>query len=123
MTARAQTSSRRLQYVEASRVVGQLGTFDHLAVRGGSELRLGRLDGFIIDPGAHQIRYYVVDSGGGIPQRRYLLPMCPARVNADDRTLYLDIDVRDAVAASRTFEPDDFPRFVADDITQSVPAA
>jgi hypothetical protein len=51
---------------------------------------VGKLDGLIIDPVERQIRYFVVESRQRLRARRYLVPVAPATIDPEQRTLRLE---------------------------------
>src|SRR5512144_1152292 len=69
-----------LRYIESQRVedVGRLTVHvDADDESSDEESRVGELDGIVVDPGARQVRYFVIDADGP----RYLLPLCSTRLD------------------------------------------
>ena len=105
-----------LCYLRADRVEGPLPNFDRLDVRNQDNATIGRLDGIVIDPAAHRMRYFVVETGR-FCRHRYLIPFGPSRVDIRDRALRVQVD-SDVLARCREFQPSAFPSFVADPNTE-----
>src|SRR4029077_7955502 len=68
---------------------------------------LGTLDGLVADGGLGAARYAVVDAGGVLMHRRYLLPLSLIRFAESTRALRVNVDKQ---AASRypPFDRDEF---------------
>ncbi len=54
---------------------------------------LGRLEGFMMDPTACSLRYFVVDSRQGRRLTRRLVPFVPAWIDGEQRSLHLLTDI------------------------------
>src|SRR5262249_51630349 len=65
----------RLRYVPMEVVAKGRGTQERLAVRNREDEELGVLDGLLAESDLGAVRYVVVDAGGVLVHRRYLLPI------------------------------------------------
>jgi hypothetical protein len=81
-----------LRYLDAMRVTGPAGELGDLQVSDSSGSSLGRLAGFVVDPAARQLRYFVVEVRRWLSRQRYLVPLCPATLEAERQTMRLDCD-------------------------------
>src|SRR3954469_19861307 len=95
--------SSRLCYLEAGQIRGPVDSFDHVGLKDRDDHDIGRLDGIIIDAPARRMRYFVVEQGF-LRRRRYLLPMCPTAVDADDNVLRVDVGEGD-LSQCTPFDP------------------
>jgi PRC-barrel domain protein len=109
----------RLCYLSADRVEGPLDTFDKLEVRGRENLRIGQLEGIIIDPAERRVRYLVVDEARFLRHHHYLLPLAPTQVDVEHHALRVDLD-RDELDEVDEFDADTFPPFSDDDLIASL---
>jgi len=78
-----------------------------LAIRSDAGEELGTLDGLLVDSRTERAKYAVVDAGGLLSRRRYLLPVGDLRLDADGRTLYIAID-KDIAERYPEFDADQF---------------
>jgi hypothetical protein len=83
-------SESPLRYIDAAHVDSPMGHLNAIRVLSPSEGNVGKLDGLIIDPIERQIRYFVVESRQRLRARRYLVPVTPATIDPDQRTLRLE---------------------------------
>ena len=83
-----------LQYVAASEVDHEPAAFG-MVVELPDGRELGRLDGFMVDPTAHRLCYYVVTQLGDRSQRLAVVPFVPGSFDADHRVSRL-LDAVDA---------------------------
>jgi len=89
----------RLCYLDASRVMGPAGLLASVDVRTRHDQPLGSIEGVLIDPAEHKLRYFVIESPGASSQRRYLLPIEAAATMAPEGTsLRLDMETDDFTA-------------------------
>jgi hypothetical protein len=77
------------------------------------------LTGFVIDPAARQLRYFVVEVARWLSKRRYLVPLCPATLEAQRRTVTLDCDPG-SKNDWREFDDHQFSRFSDDDLLDAL---
>ena len=85
-------ASGTLRYLDAMRVTGPAGELGELQVSDSSGFSLGKLKGFVVDPAARQLRYFVVEVGRWLSRQRYLVPLCPATLELERQTMRLDCD-------------------------------
>lgn len=99
-------ATRRLKYVPIEHVKGgrHLGGF---GIRNEADAELGHFDGLVVDGESGVPRYAVVDEGGVLSHRRYLLPVTMLRFDETARVLRVGLD---AAIASRypPFDRDEF---------------
>jgi len=98
-----------LCYLRADQIRGPLPTFDHLEVKNREDVKLGRLDGIIIDAAERRMEYFVVEQGF-LNHRRYLLPLQPTQVDTEANALRMDLDGGDLESCAR-FNPGLFRRY------------
>jgi uncharacterized protein YrrD len=101
-----------LRYLEAARVEGPHRDLEGFEVSTPSGERLGKLDGFIVDPARRRLCSFVVRRSGLFRTRRYLVPLCPAQLDAEHQVLRVDPDPPER----REFDPAAFERFSDDDV-------
>jgi len=98
-----------LCYLRADQIRGPLPTFDHLEVKNREDVKLGRLDGIIIDAAERRMEYFVVEQGF-LNHRRYLLPLQLTQVDTETNALRMDVDGGDLESCAR-FNPGAFRRY------------
>ncbi len=108
-------STATLRYLDAAAVSGPAGRLREFQVRDKLGSSVGKLTGFVVDPTARQLRYFVVEVARWLSKRRYLIPLCPAILEQQRRTVRLECDpgVRQDW---REFEAEQFSRFSDDDL-------
>jgi len=84
-------TSAPLRYLAARDVENGADAFGGV-VRSVDGSPLGRLEGFMMDPKSHTLRYFVVDSRRGRRLLRHLVPFVPACLDLASRTLNLLAD-------------------------------
>jgi sporulation protein YlmC with PRC-barrel domain len=99
-----------LCYLDNSQIEGPLEEFEGVEVRNRGDRKIGRLDGIVIDPTEGLVRYLVVNDGGLIWNRKYLLPLDGTRVDAEHRALCVEVDRAD-LAGCEKFNSDSFRAF------------
>src|SRR6185295_12602720 len=109
------TYASRLSFLAADDVHDDVVDYDGLEVKGPSDDRLGRVDGFIVDAEAGRVYYIVVDSGGWFTSRRFLLPIGHATIDADRKTLHVAV-TKDALSKYPEFDEDKFRQFSDEDL-------
>jgi hypothetical protein len=85
-----------LRYVPAKQLDSRVLQLDGLDVRNNAGDHIGDVNGFLVDETTHRPRYLVVDSGGWLRSRHFLLPVGHAHLASDRRALHVDLD-RDAI--------------------------
>ena len=104
-----------LRYVAAEHVDTPAGKLDGTVLLNPSDESMGMLDGMIIDPIERRVRYFVVRSRNWLKTRLHLVPVAPARLDSEHRTLHVDIDAED-LQHLREIRSDTFPRYSDDDL-------
>ena len=108
-----------LRFIEADRVDTPAGRLNGLTVISPTDAMLGKVDGVVVDPAQRQVCYYVVKTSGRFLTHRYLLPLLPARLEAEHHTLQVDLEPDEL----RTFpeaQPQNFPRFSDADVIEAM---
>jgi len=105
---------RRLRYVPMDVVDSGRGTGEPLAVRNHADEELGVLDGLLAEGDLGAVRYVIVDAGGVLVRRRYLLPIPMLRYDAEASVLRVDID-RQVAERYPSFDSDEFEQLSDDD--------
>ena len=98
---------RRLRYVPMDVVAKGRGTEEPLAVRNDADEELGSLDGLLAEHDLGAVRYAIVDAGGVLVHRRYLLPITLFRFDEAASVLRVAID-RQVAERYPAFDNDEF---------------
>ena len=96
--------SGRLRFVPAVAASHGHGAHERLPVCSDSDEELGTFDGLIVDTASQEPRYAVVDSGGLLIHRRYLLPFEAVSFDAETRMLRAQV-ARDIASRYPSFDP------------------
>jgi hypothetical protein len=104
-----------LRYLDAAAVSGPAGQLSEFQVSDQRGFSLGKLTGFVVDPATRHLRYFVVEVARWLSKRRYLIPLCPAILEQQRRTVRLECDA-DARQDWREFDDELFSRFSDDDL-------
>jgi hypothetical protein len=112
----------RLRYVDAGRLVTPFGSLDGVELVGPANIKVGRLDGVLIDPRKRQLRFFVVELRGWFTTRHYLLTAGLTRVERERHALRVDIDA-DGVSRLPDVRPEGLPPFSDDDLIVAMFAA
>ena len=104
-----------LRYLDAAAVLGPSGELRDFQVSDTGGLSLGTLAGFVIDPAARQLRYFVVEMARWLSTRRYLIPLVLPLSNRSGEPCRLDCDPA-AKKEWREFDDRLFSRFSDDDL-------
>src|SRR5438552_2427576 len=107
-----------LCYLRADHLEGPMDSFAHLDVRTPDNRAVGRLDGIIIDRPARRMRYFVVDAGDRA-HHRYLLPLCPTRLDAEHHALRVDMKDADLERCAE-FDPHEFTMLSDEDLRKVI---
>ena len=110
-----ETAEPHLRYISASRVETPAGSLDQLDVLNQQEANVGKLEGIVVDPGERQVRYFVVKDQRRFRSRHYLLPLAPATIDAEHRTLHVDVEPDD-VSELVDGPAETFPTFSDEDL-------
>ncbi len=108
-----------LRYLDATAVLSPAGELRDFHVSDTGGFSLGTLRGFIVDPAARQLRYFVVEVARWLSTRRYLIPLCPATLEPQHRTVRLECDAP-AKTQWREFDDHQFSRFSDDDLLEAL---
>ena len=108
-----------LRYLDATAVLSPSGELRDFHVSDVGGISLGKLTGFVVDPAARQLRYFVVEVARWLSKRRYLIPLCPATLEPQRRTVTLDCDPG-AKNDWREFDDHQFSRFSDDDLLDAL---
>lgn len=96
--------SSRLRFVDAGKLDDADFKLDHLHVYGWGHEKLGQLDGFIIDTQAGAVQYAVVNGGGWLKSKRFLLAIGHIdRFDAQKKELMTDVS-KDAIRLFPEFD-------------------
>lgn len=108
-----------LRYIAAEHVETPAGPLDGTVLVGKTDETVGTLDGLVIDPVERHVRYFVVRSRTWLKTHRRLLPLVQARLDAEHKTLHVDIGAGD-VEQLREMSSDTFDRYSDDDLIASL---
>jgi len=106
----------RLRFLDNTQLESPL--VEPLDVRTQAGTKIGTFDGVIVDPAQRRVRYLVVDRGR-VFHKRCLIPMPPARVDAEHHALQIDVDDANPQEWER-FDPVSFPKFSDDDLITAI---
>jgi PRC-barrel domain len=112
-------SNGDLRFLDAHHVETPAGPLNGFSLVSPSDARLGKVDGVLIDPAQRQVRYYVVKPSGWLLSHRYLLPATPARLEAEGRTLHIDVEPAELSTCPEA-DVDSFSRFSAEDALEAM---
>jgi ferritin-like metal-binding protein YciE len=104
----------RLRYVPMDVVAKGRGTQEPLAIRNNADDDLGVLDGLLAEHDLGAVRYAVVDAGGVLVHRRYLLPIAMLRYDVSASVLRVPID-KQVAERYPSFDSDEFEKLSDDD--------
>jgi ferritin-like metal-binding protein YciE len=110
----AQPPVGRLHYVPMDVVAQGRTDFGPMAIRNTADEELGVLDGLVAEGDLGAARYAVIDAGGLLTRRRFLLPLGVIRFDEGDRVLRVDID-QDVANRYPAFDRDEFLTMSDDD--------
>jgi ferritin-like metal-binding protein YciE len=101
--------ARRLRYVPMDAVAKGRDAHQPLAIRNDSDEELGVLDGLLAENDLGAVRYAIVDAGGVLARRRYLLPITMLRFDETDRVLRVNVD-KQVAERYPSFDSDEFEK-------------
>jgi ferritin-like metal-binding protein YciE len=110
----SEPAARRLRYVPRDVVAKGRGRQEPLAVRNDADEELGVLDGLLAEHDLGAVRYAIVDAGGVLVHRRYLLPIALLRFDEAASVLRVAID-RQVAERYPAFDNDEFEKLSDDD--------
>ena len=106
-----------LRYLPARQVGHGTETFAGVTMCTADGAPLGEFAGMVVEPGVRRTRFLVVERGGWLRSRRYLLDAeTPAILDAGGRTLRVEADEDDL----ERFDARDVPEFSDDDLIQAL---
>lgn len=108
--------ARRLRYVPMDLVSQSRGTQEPLAIRNDADENLGVLDGLLAEHDLGAVRYAIVDAGGVLVHRRYLLPIMMLRFDPIASVLRVAID-KQVAERYPSFDSGEFEKLSDDDRT------
>jgi ferritin-like metal-binding protein YciE len=103
----------RLRYVPIDVIAQGRADFEAMPIRNDAE-DLGTLDGLVAEGELGAARYAVVDAGGLLTHRQYLLPLTLLRFDERARVLRVSLD-KDVATRYPDFDRDEFQTMSADD--------
>lgn len=106
--------SNDLRFLDAHYVETPAGPLNGFSLVSPSDAPLGIVDGVLIDPAQRQVRYYVVKPAAWLRSQRYLLPATPVRLEAERRTLHVDVEPAE-LANCPEADLQSFTKFSAED--------
>jgi hypothetical protein len=107
--------SARLRYLDATQVLSPTGDFKDFQLCDATDHALGKLKGFIVDPTARQLRYFVVEAQRWLGKHAYLVPLCPATLEWKRHAVKFEFG-DELLSGWRKFDDRLFSRFSDDDL-------
>ena len=108
-------ASGRFCYLDAAKVLTPTGNFKDFKLYDATDHGLGKLKGFIIDPVARQLRYFVVEAQRWLRKHEYLVPLCPATLECERHAVKFEFDNK-PLGGWREFDDRLFSRFSDEDL-------
>jgi len=108
-------ASARLCYLDATQVLNPTGNFKDFKLCDATDHALGKLKGFIVDPAARQLRYFVVEAQRWLRKDAYLVPLCPATLECERHEVKFEFD-DELLGGWREFDDRLFSRFSDEDL-------
>ena len=105
----------RFRYLDAADVDDGVVSFDRLTVLGADGVRIGTVEGFLVDARAMRVNHIVVDSGEWFDSPLLLLPIGHASISSDRKTLRTDV-TRSALRYLPEFDADRFCEFTDEEL-------
>ncbi len=109
----------RLCYIDAGHVESGGATLNGVDVRDATGKSVGTLDGLIIDPPAGRLCYFVLEAPAWFTGRRYLLPICSARLDRGNHALHVEVDL-DPHMRRPEFDSEAFRAFSEEDVISAL---
>ena len=107
--------SARLCYLDATQVLNPIGSFKDFKLCDATDHALGKLKGFIVDPAARQLRYFVVEVQRWLRKHEYLVPLSPATLECERHAVTFEFD-DELLSGWREFDHRLFSRFSDEDL-------
>ena len=108
-------ASGRLCYLDATQVLNPTGSFKDFKLCDATDRALGKLKGFVVDPAARQLRYFVVEAQRWLRKHEYLVPLCPATLESGRHAVKFEFD-DELLGGWRKFDGRLFARFSDEDL-------
>lgn len=112
-------STTALRFIEARQVDTPAGRLNGFVVVSPTDEELGTVDGVVVDPAQRQVCYYILKTRGRLLSHRYLLPLMPARIQADRQTLQVEVEPADLSRFPET-NLQNFPPFSDADVVDAM---
>jgi hypothetical protein len=113
-----------LRYLSAAEVESPVGRLQDLALLSPSGVRLGSIDGVLVDLDEQRVTCLVVNAVGWLtwfrPRHRYVVPIDPARFDVKGQAVRLDVEPRE-LRACVPFHLDAFPSVSSDELAGIAP--
>jgi hypothetical protein len=110
--------SASLRYLDATQVLSPIGDFKDFQLCDAANRAVGKLKGFVVDPAARQLRYFVVEAGQWLRKHRYLVPLAPATLECERHTVKLEFG--DEFRGWRLFDDRLISRFSDEDLLEAL---
>ena len=107
-----------LRYLEANSVRCQAGNLADFQVCTQDAQSLGNIEGVLISPHTGRCEYFVLESGGLLTHRQFLLPVGAGATVEEPHTL--KIPARKDELDLETFTPSSVPTFSDDDLVTTI---
>jgi hypothetical protein len=108
-----------LCFIDAANVQTPGGLLRGFRVRDTLDRNLGRLEGFVLDPGTRRLRFLVVACKRWLKRQSYLVPLRTVQVDQGNRAMLVDLDRRTPPDEMK-FDPTEFPVFSDEHLLQSM---
>ena len=112
-------ASARLCYLDATQVLNPIGSFKDFKLCDATDHALGKLKGFIVDPAARRLRYFVVEAQQWLRKHEYLVPLCPATLECERNAVKFEFD-DEPLGGWREFDDRLFSRFSDEDLLDAL---
>ncbi len=109
VTKEIMTMDAALCFIDAANVETPGGKLTDFCVRDALNRDLGRLDGFVLDPGTRRLRFMVVACRRWLRTHKYLLPIRIARLDQIEHAMLVDVD--ETSPDQLEFDPKALPAF------------
>lgn len=108
-----------LRYIAAGHVDIPGGALEGAKLVSPSDETLGTLDGIVVDPAARKVRFFLLRSRRSRETGLRLVPATPARLDAEQRTLHVELEPQDLPRFPHV-DAETFERFSDDDLIAAV---
>ncbi len=104
-----------LKYVPASAMQDATLELRHMKVRNNAAEDLGRVDGFVVNESSGSPRYLVVDAGGWLNSKQFLVPIGQVHLERDREALLVPLS-KEQITHFPGFDLDEFKTLSDQDI-------